>query len=180
VCVQTLRRVKWQAGSDKIGADFRERSKFIMEEGKWMYQGGDVDFDPQVPTLSDACLCDACLCDACPWAHGGEGASAPSCRAPQGHDQTPCHFMKSFFSHPFSTCGSRKSTKSPLATENCVASERKCPLAAAATRNFPKKMIYYDECPKKCLSQVGFCSTCGCRKSKKMEEKLTEQRISVV
>ena len=59
--MQTLRRVKWQAGSDKIGADFRERSKFIMEQGKWMYQGGDVDFDPQVPTLCDACVCDACF-----------------------------------------------------------------------------------------------------------------------
>ena len=33
-------------------ADFRERSKFIMEDGKWLYQGGDVNFDPQVACLS--------------------------------------------------------------------------------------------------------------------------------
>jgi len=32
------------------------------------------------------------------WAHGGEGASAPSCRAPQGRDQTPGEFVISFFS----------------------------------------------------------------------------------
>ena len=31
-----------------MAADFRERSKFVLEDGKWMYQGGDVDFDPKV------------------------------------------------------------------------------------------------------------------------------------
>ncbi len=44
---QTLRRVKYQAGTDKVGADFRERSKFLKEDGKWLYQGGDVDYNPQ-------------------------------------------------------------------------------------------------------------------------------------
>jgi uncharacterized protein YchJ len=45
---QILRRVKYQAGTDKVAADFRERSKFVKEDGKWMYQGGDVNFDPKV------------------------------------------------------------------------------------------------------------------------------------
>lgn len=50
---QTLRRVKYQAGTDKVGADFRERSKFVQEDGKWMYQGGDVDFNPQATLIME-------------------------------------------------------------------------------------------------------------------------------
>ena len=50
---QTLRRVKYQAGTDKVGADFRERSKFVQEGGKWMYQGGDVDFDPKATLIME-------------------------------------------------------------------------------------------------------------------------------
>eukprot|EP00802_Teleaulax_amphioxeia_P000889 Tamp_00890.p3 GENE.Tamp_00890~~Tamp_00890.p3 ORF type:complete len:277 (-),score=71.23 Tamp_00890:2144-2974(-) len=50
---QTLRRVKYQAGTDKVAADFRERSKFVLEDGKWMYQGGDVDFDPKATLIME-------------------------------------------------------------------------------------------------------------------------------
>ena len=47
------------------------------------------------------------------WARVGEGALAPSCRAPQGHDQTLGKFP---FFLIFSTCGRRKSQKCRLAT----------------------------------------------------------------
>jgi len=40
-------------------------------------------------------------------------ALAPSCRAPQGHDQTPCEIL-------YFTCGSRKSTKTPFCDGNLV------------------------------------------------------------
>ena len=45
------------------------------------------------------------------WARGGEGALAPSCRAPQGYDETSEIILF------YSTCGRRKSSKCPLATE---------------------------------------------------------------
>mmetsp|Transcript_39353 Transcript_39353/g.93093 ORF Transcript_39353/g.93093 Transcript_39353/m.93093 type:complete len:285 (-) Transcript_39353:193-1047(-) len=44
----TLRRVKMHGASDYASADFRERSRFLKEDGKWFYVSGDVDFDPEV------------------------------------------------------------------------------------------------------------------------------------
>jgi uncharacterized protein YchJ len=49
----TLRRVKYQGGTDKVGADFRERSRFVLEVDRWMYQGGDVDFDPKATLIME-------------------------------------------------------------------------------------------------------------------------------
>jgi len=43
-----IRTIKSRNGEDYVDADFRERSRFLREGGKWMYAAGDVDFDPSV------------------------------------------------------------------------------------------------------------------------------------
>ena len=40
--------MKLHGASDAASADFRERSKFVREDGRWLYLNGDVDFDPEV------------------------------------------------------------------------------------------------------------------------------------
>jgi len=55
-------------------------------------------------------------------ARGGEGALSPSCRAPQGHDQTLGDFEFIQLCFKMSTCGGRKSTTIQLATLGTVAS----------------------------------------------------------
>mmetsp|Transcript_65285 Transcript_65285/g.155691 ORF Transcript_65285/g.155691 Transcript_65285/m.155691 type:complete len:300 (+) Transcript_65285:64-963(+) len=49
---QVLRQVKMHGANDATNADFRERSEFLKEAGKWLYVNGDVEFDPKV-TMDD-------------------------------------------------------------------------------------------------------------------------------
>jgi len=51
------------------------------------------------------------------WARGGEGALAPSCRVPQGHDHTPLRLLN-FFSKFLLAAATRRQNGEKRATAN--------------------------------------------------------------
>jgi len=91
-------------------------------------------------------------------ARGGEGALAPSRRAPHGHDQT----LREFYFHFFPTCRSRKSVK--ITTRDgtvAIWADLQLPQVGKRIKILVRLAAAASEKMKKIC---GKSSTCSCRK----------------
>jgi len=109
------------------------------------------------------------------WARGGEGALAPSCRAPQGRDQTRPKGKKI---HLFSTCGSRRSTLFPTCDNTLNAVAARLFLRPAASANLKRSQFVWRKIAKNWRQQQNTRqqkvenATCGLKKAGNKKWKL--------